>query len=100
MLSEKLCGVIRKLVDQESFNNPVENYRTAVKVVEYRLTEYLKFKTGAERLAWLKQIVFDVCHRGSSWTKYETKRRRQLKKATEEIKQAKILIRALKHFIK
>lgn len=99
MLSEKLCGVIRKLVDQESFNNHTENYRTAVKVVEYRLDEYQKFKTGAERLVWLKQIVFDVCHCGLSYTKYETKRRRQFKAVEEQLKQAKILIKALKHFI-
>ncbi|MBO5704733.1 MAG: hypothetical protein J6R99_01825 [Alphaproteobacteria bacterium] len=99
MLSENLRSVIRKLVDQESFSNNGAHYSTAVKVVEYRLGEYLKYKTGAERLAWLKTIVFDVCHRGVSYTKYESKRRRQLKQTTEQLKQAKILLRALKHFI-
>lgn len=99
MLSKNLRSVIHKLVDQESFNNHTKNYRTAVKVVECRLDEYLEFKTGAERLVWLKQIVFDVCHCGLSYTKYKTKRRQQLKKATEELKQAKILLRALKQFI-
>lgn len=99
MLSENLRSVIRKLVDAESFSNNIENYRTAVKVVEYRLDEYLKFKTGAERLAWLKQVVFDVCHRGKSYTTYESKRKRQLKQATEQLKQSKMLLRALRQFI-
>lgn len=99
MLSENLRGVIRKLVDGESFNNNIENYRTAVKVVEYRLDEYVRLKTGGERLAWLKTIVFDVCHRGMNHKKYESKRKRQVKIATEQLNQAKFLLKTLKRFI-
>lgn len=96
MLNENLRGVIRKLVDAESFSNNVENYKTAVKVVKCRLNEYARLKTGAERLSWLKTIVFDVCHRG---LRYRDKRRDQIKDAKTQIKQAKILLRALKYFI-
>ena len=95
-MNKNLRSVIRKLVDAESFNSPTEHYRTVVKVVEYRLDEYLKFKTGADRLAWLKQIVFDVCHRGLSYTNQNAQR----KSVAMQLKQSKQLLRVLKQFIK
>lgn len=98
-MNEKLRDAIRKLVEQESFYNADKHYNVAVKVVKYRLDEYQNFKTGAERLAWLKTIVFDVCHRGLSYTKYESKQRQQARKMAEQLKQSKMLLRALKQFI-
>ncbi len=99
MLSENLRSVIRKLVDGESFNDANTHYRTAVKVVENRLDEYHKLKPGAERMIWLQEIVFDVCHRGLSHKKYVSKEKKQVKKFARQIQESKNLLRALKHFI-